>query len=270
MPNIFLWRLLMPRPLAGHARSAFTLVELLVVISIIALLVALLLPALGQARDVSKNLKCKAQEHHIALAIVNYASDSNGYAPLINSTGTPQSTWGNFAWMFLISPYVNGPNQSDMMAIYATPGSGVNWIKSPSAMMKVLQCPSTWKAFEMWGYNSYGINQNITNESSIFTFLQWPVRLEGSKVQLRQSELPLVAESIAYNQILPVWNAVPLYPFLHVQRRNYVFGDGHVADSERQRGDYLMGYFWNTGVMLGGRNNAVGSTVAATAGNAND
>jgi prepilin-type processing-associated H-X9-DG protein len=38
----------------------------------------------------------------------------------------------------------------------------------------------------------------------------------------------LIAESITGNNILPNWNAVNLYSFLHQRQRNYLFADGHV------------------------------------------
>ncbi|HWE94274.1 MAG TPA: type II secretion system protein [Tepidisphaeraceae bacterium] len=57
--------------------AAFTLVELLVVIGIIAVLVALLMPALGMAREAAKTTKCLSNLHQIALGIQMYAGDNH-------------------------------------------------------------------------------------------------------------------------------------------------------------------------------------------------
>lgn len=59
-----------------HSPSAFTLIELLVVISIIALLITLLLPALGSAMSLMRNLTCQTNLRSIGQAVLNY-SDSN-------------------------------------------------------------------------------------------------------------------------------------------------------------------------------------------------
>jgi prepilin-type N-terminal cleavage/methylation domain-containing protein len=60
-----------------QSRPGFTLIELLVVISIIALLLALLLPALGGAREVAQASVCQSNLKQQAYAIYNYASDRN-------------------------------------------------------------------------------------------------------------------------------------------------------------------------------------------------
>jgi prepilin-type N-terminal cleavage/methylation domain-containing protein len=61
--------------------AAFTLVELLVVITIIALLVAMLLPALGKARESAKRVTCGSQLRQIGLATFNYSVDNNTIIP---------------------------------------------------------------------------------------------------------------------------------------------------------------------------------------------
>src|SRR5687768_8058641 len=60
-------------------RTAFTLIELLIVISIIALLLALLLPALQGARDAARVAGCLSNQRQLAMQAVGvYAADYNG------------------------------------------------------------------------------------------------------------------------------------------------------------------------------------------------
>ena len=64
-----------------RAFSAFTLVELLVVIGIIALLISILLPALSRARAESVKLKCLAQLKEIGSLALQYANENHGKVP---------------------------------------------------------------------------------------------------------------------------------------------------------------------------------------------
>lgn len=65
-----------------HGAGAFTLVELLVVISIIALLIALLLPALAVARDQARTVQCASDQRQLKLATFVYANDFDDRTPL--------------------------------------------------------------------------------------------------------------------------------------------------------------------------------------------
>ncbi|MBC7785659.1 MAG: prepilin-type N-terminal cleavage/methylation domain-containing protein [Burkholderiales bacterium] len=62
-------------------RKAFTLVELLVVIGIIAVLIGILVPTLSRARQSAKTVKCLSNLRQLAVAAVGYAGESRGYYP---------------------------------------------------------------------------------------------------------------------------------------------------------------------------------------------
>jgi prepilin-type N-terminal cleavage/methylation domain-containing protein len=63
-------------------RAGFTLIELLVVVAIIAVLVAMLLPALGQARQNAKRVVCGNNLHQLGMAITQYAQENHSQYPV--------------------------------------------------------------------------------------------------------------------------------------------------------------------------------------------
>ena len=76
--------------------SAFTLVELLVVIAIIALLIGILLPALGAAKESGRNVACLSNLSQIGRGVMSYVTDYNGFWPQSShSTGnnTSKDAW---------------------------------------------------------------------------------------------------------------------------------------------------------------------------------
>jgi prepilin-type N-terminal cleavage/methylation domain-containing protein/prepilin-type processing-associated H-X9-DG protein len=77
--------------------QAFTLLELLVVVTVIALLISLLLPAFKTVREAAKTVKCQASLRQIGLAALGYTNDWHGLMPNCKSDNTD--------WETRISPY---------------------------------------------------------------------------------------------------------------------------------------------------------------------
>ena len=81
----------------SDGKKAFTLIELLVVISIIALLIAILLPSLNLARAQGRRVACAANLRNLGLALVSYVDDSDQWLPAAEprdkSDETSQDNW---------------------------------------------------------------------------------------------------------------------------------------------------------------------------------
>jgi prepilin-type N-terminal cleavage/methylation domain-containing protein/prepilin-type processing-associated H-X9-DG protein len=92
-----------------RSRHAFTLVELLVVIGIIALLISMLLPALNKARDSGRTVACLSNLRQLGMSLANYAADNKGYAYPMKYNDVPGQPGTGTSGTFIIRPYIPRP-----------------------------------------------------------------------------------------------------------------------------------------------------------------
>ena len=156
-----LWR---PSPRFRESENGFTLIELLVVIAIIAILAAMLLPALSQAKEKAKGIYCIGNLKQIELAMILYKSDNQDYFAV---GFDPKATM--WVWPSLLRRYTS-PNGLDTK-VFACPSAPQKdqWITTLGSGLPAqygyqqdefrLLC--TGKYHMSYGHNCWGSQANI-------------------------------------------------------------------------------------------------------------
>ena len=157
------------------SHSGFTLVELLVVISIISMLMSILLPSLGRARELGKRVDCFSNMRQLTLALNFYAMDNEdklcspgtywndpGYNWVADGPAWPGNDIGNseqaiedgVLWSYTeetLGLYKCKSDRSDFLRSYSCAISGNLDVSRPSARMVFVDASSSWK----WIHGSY-------------------------------------------------------------------------------------------------------------------
>ena len=122
-------------------RYGFTWVEVIVVIAVIAVLVALFLPAVEQAREAARRTQCKNNLKQIGLALYNYHETARTFPPgfVINTDGVYMG-WG---WGVQILPYVDAsPVNSHILGMFKNGLQALPDLEDLRARMPLYFCPS--------------------------------------------------------------------------------------------------------------------------------
>ena len=134
----------------GRCKRGFTLMELLVVISILALLMAILMPALNRVRALGKRVVCLSNVRQIGVANIAYIADNDYYPPALANRGWYNP--GSGATQDIVVPWMN------LMEKYLPGRAG--WKSPAGGSRKFLICPEaklfigTWYANCSYGYNT--------------------------------------------------------------------------------------------------------------------
>jgi prepilin-type N-terminal cleavage/methylation domain-containing protein len=179
-----------------HGRGAFTLVELLVVIGIIAVLMSILLPALGMARRHAQDVICESNFRQFGMAIQAYVNNNNGILPQEGPDGSSQTIKNCFGppntpsatnplgvkgydddriWFNALPPLINAQSYYEMLLDdYHNVTAAPSWQNSKSIFTCTLQGPpGTQKGaspadttagdyFLLYGTDSTGTIRNTT------------------------------------------------------------------------------------------------------------
>jgi prepilin-type N-terminal cleavage/methylation domain-containing protein len=149
--------------MTGRVRG-FSLVELLVVLSIIALLIALLLPALGKSREAARAEICASNVRQLGIALSGYTMANKNYYPGDHRSFGMTDEW--IVWVPRLRPYVG-----DMSAFYYCPSSPREYRFQPrygftpttfdprSYGYAEGEYPLMGSEFFCYGYNGWGVQR---------------------------------------------------------------------------------------------------------------
>jgi prepilin-type N-terminal cleavage/methylation domain-containing protein/prepilin-type processing-associated H-X9-DG protein len=141
-------------------RFAFTLVELLVVIGIIALLVSILLPALGKARQQANLTACMAQMREVGNALAMYVSDNKGSypGPTLGQVRINYSKGGtgiaDYLYKYFRYPDPKADGSPMPARVFYCPGMRANnaGTYDENNLCTYVQWASYWDPYPWWGY----------------------------------------------------------------------------------------------------------------------
>ena len=147
-------------------RRGFTLIELLVVISIVATLMALLLPAIQNAREAARRTECLNNQRNLALAMTNWstahANQLPAYGYFISDGGGPAVNVPQRSWVVELLPYLDQQGLFDRWDNTLT--LAANDAAIGSFGFGVLTCPDDSSAVDQAGGLSYVVNAGFAED----------------------------------------------------------------------------------------------------------
>ena len=179
----------------GVKHSCFTLIELLVVIAIIAILAAILLPALNSARERGRQASCISNQNQIIKALMMYADDSEGYVTPgyglnePNRLQYPKRDWSTKPGARLLVVFKYLPGNPD----YSQQPYDYEILNCPSQISKSQYTSYFWYLDSVGGFGSYNAIKRLppTRERHKYFFGD----VSGTNIKWQSSTVVDLAEN---------------------------------------------------------------------------
>lgn len=201
-------------------KRAFTLIELLVVISIIAILMAVMMPALGKARESAKSVLCKSNLKQVGVVLSLYAEDYNNKLPYPKQL-TQWMSWYTMEGLYVeaLAPYVGRA------------GADTTYGSDDQGQSLMFKCPNDPIGDDL------GFDQPYHRSSYAFTYnyrgtpLSRPKCTCGNPDNDWHINIMPIAKTVLYTEAGLIENGGALKNY-HSGKKNCLFADMHVSDHD--------------------------------------